>query len=96
MNSSQPGMQGANRASSDAMPELRDNQQRHDDNQASGESVVAAERSGDATQRTVFPNQAASKESAEGSLEAAGASGDTRLPPRGAPEAHDSTLKTKI
>jgi hypothetical protein len=55
--------------SSDAIPELRDNQQRQDDNQTSGESVVARQSSGDATQPTDIPNQAANKEPAEGSRE---------------------------
>jgi hypothetical protein len=56
----------------------RDNQQIQDDNQTSGESVVAGQSSGDAQQPTAIgrgqdtPNQAANKETAEGSRENAG------------------------
>jgi hypothetical protein len=56
-----------------AIPELRDNQQIQDDNQTSGESVVAGQTSGDATQPTDIPNQAANKEKAEGSRDNVGA-----------------------
>jgi hypothetical protein len=56
---------------SDAMPEFRDNQQIQDDNQTSGESVVAGQTSGDATQPTDIPNQAANRDPAEGSREKA-------------------------
>ena len=48
----------------------RDNQQIQDDNQTSGESVVAGQTSGDNQQpisNTDAPNQAANKEKAEGS-----------------------------
>jgi hypothetical protein len=57
---------------SQAIPEFRDYQQIRDDNQSSGESVVAAQTSGDATQPTDIPNQAANKEPADGSRETAG------------------------
>ena len=60
---------GGQQPGHDAMPELRDNQQMQDDNQTSGESVVAGQTSGDATQPTDTPNQAANKEPAEGSRE---------------------------
>jgi len=57
----------------------RDNQQIQDDNQTSGESVVAGQTSGDAQQPTRLggretPNQAPNKEKAEGSR--GGAEGD--------------------
>jgi len=54
---------------------LRDNQQIQDDNYSSGESVNAAQTTGDAQQPTRVgrdqdtPNQAANKEPAEGSRE---------------------------
>jgi hypothetical protein len=54
---------------------LRDNQQIQDDNYSSGESVNAAQTTGDAQQPTRggrdqdTPNQAANKEPAEGSRE---------------------------
>jgi hypothetical protein len=78
---------------SNPIPELRDNQQIQDDNQSSGESVVAGQTSGDATQPTDIPNQAANKEKAEGSRENAGGisnrplseehANQERVPPRG-------------
>jgi hypothetical protein len=106
MNSSQgsPGGRGkdvshGSSASSDAMPEFRDNQQQRDDSQTSGESVVTGQRSGDATQPTDIPNQAANKEKAEGSRENAGGitnrsldeeqNNQNRVPPRG--EAKDGS-----
>ena len=91
MNSSQ--RTGGTQPHTDAIPELTDSQQRQDDNQTSGESVVAAQRSGDATQPTDIPNQAANKEPAEGSRENAGGitnrpleeerKNQERVPPRG-------------
>lgn len=56
----------------------RDNQQIQDDNQTSGESVVAGQTSGDNQQpvgNTEAPNQAANKEKAEGSRENVNAGG---------------------
>jgi len=54
------------------MSEARDNQQIRDDSQTSGESVLADQTSGDATQPTRLPNQAADEEPAEGSRENTG------------------------
>jgi len=56
----------------------RDNQQIQDDNQTSGESVVAGQTSGDNQQPisdTDAPNQAANKEQAEGSRDTVNAGG---------------------
>jgi hypothetical protein len=56
----------------------RDNQQIQDDNQTSGESVVAGQTSGDNQQpisSTDAPNQAANKEKAEGSRDNVNAGG---------------------
>jgi hypothetical protein len=56
----------------------RDNQQIQDDNQTSGESVVAGQTSGDNQQpigNTDAPNQAANKEKAEGSRDNVNAGG---------------------
>jgi len=59
-------------------PVQRDNQQIQDDNQTSGESVLAGQTSGDNQQpisRTEMPNQAANKEKAEGSRDNVNAGG---------------------
>jgi hypothetical protein len=75
----------------------RDSQQIQDDNQTSGESVVAGQTSGDNQQpigNADTPNQAANKEPAEGSRETVGAGisnrpadeerqNQERVPPRG-------------